>query len=284
MSLRLSEVVVEGVGLHTGAPARVALRAQPGPVVLVANGVAAPIAELEVVSTARATTVEARGGAVRVGTVEHLFAALGGLGVYEGVAVVVDGPEVPIVDGGAAAWCEALTRLGAPRSAPKARIAREAVIEVGPSRYELSPGIGSGADAEVEVGVEVEVRLELDDPRIAPDARWRGDALDFAARIAPARTFALARDVDELLRRGLARHVDPACAVVIAPDAIHHAGKAFSADEPARHKVLDLVGDLYLRGGPPSGRLRAVRPGHASNARFLRRAIEDGILVPSHSG
>jgi UDP-3-O-[3-hydroxymyristoyl] N-acetylglucosamine deacetylase len=264
---RMPEAVVDGVGLHSGAPARVTLRVRPGPVVLEANGGEAPVGELEVVSTARATTVEARGGAIRVGTVEHLLAAFAGLGVYDGVAIQVEGPEVPLVDGGAAAWCDALARLGARRSAPRLRVAREAVLEIGPSRYELWP--------DARAGVEVEARLD-----IAPEARWQGDPADFAARIAPARTFALAREVDELLRRGLARHVDPACAVVIAPDAIHHAGRAFAADEPARHKLLDLVGDLYLRGGPPLGRLRAVRPGHASNAGFLRRALEEGILVP----
>ena len=76
----------------------------------------------------------------------------------------------------------------------------------------------------------------------------------------------LARDIGELVAGGLARHVEPASVVVLAPEAILHAGRAFSPDEPARHKLLDLLGDLYLSGGPPLGRLRAVRPGHAANA------------------
>jgi UDP-3-O-[3-hydroxymyristoyl] N-acetylglucosamine deacetylase len=264
------EVVVEGVGLHGGAPARVLLRGRSGPVALAAAGVEARIDQLEVVSTARATTVQARGAPVRVGTVEHAFAALAALGVHEGVCVAIDGPEMPLLDGGAARWCEALARVGAPRGGPRLRIARAAVLEVGPSRYEMSP-----AD-----GVDVQVRLEIDDARIAPDAHWQGDGDDFAARIAPARTFAMAHEIEELLRRGLARHVDPACVVVVAPDAIHHAGRPFEADEPARHKLLDLLGDLYLCGGPPLGRIRAVRPGHAANARAFRRAVEEGLFVP----
>jgi UDP-3-O-[3-hydroxymyristoyl] N-acetylglucosamine deacetylase len=125
------------------------------------------------------------------------------------------------------------------------------------------------------------VHLEIDDPRISPDARWNGDPDDFHARIAPARTFALAHEVDELLRRGLVRYVDPASVVLIAPDTIHHVGRPFAADEPARHKLLDLIGDLYLRGGPPIGRVRAVRPGHAANAHAIRQALDAGVLAQS---
>jgi UDP-3-O-[3-hydroxymyristoyl] N-acetylglucosamine deacetylase len=263
------EVVVEGVGLHTGGRARVTLAASDGPVRIAVGRLHARVEELEVVGTARATTVAAHGGALRVGTVEHAMAALAGMDVYQGVTLVVEGAELPLLDGGAAAWFDALADVRPPTSLPRLRVARAAVFEVGPSRYEMEP-----AD-----GVHVEARLELDDERLEPEARWLGDARDFRARIAPARTFALARELEELVRRGLARHVDPACVVVVAPDAVHASGAPFSADEPARHKLLDLLGDLYLAGGPPIGRVRAVRPGHAANARAVRRALEDGVLV-----
>jgi UDP-3-O-[3-hydroxymyristoyl] N-acetylglucosamine deacetylase len=284
------QVIIEGRGLHTGAPVRVVLEASPGPVRLRNDGIASPEArevrearaaraarearearvdEMVVVSTERATTIEACGGGVRAQTVEHAFGALAGLGVYEGVTLAIDGPEMPLLDGGAVVWCDAVKRLGVARCVPRLKVAREATIEVGRSRYELATG----------TGVEVEVRLELDDARIARDARWSGDPDDFEARIASARTFAFAHEVEDLLCRGLARHVDPASVVVIAAEAIHCAGRPFSADEPARHKVLDLVGDLYLYGGPPVGRVRAVRPGHAANARAIRRACEEGALV-----
>jgi UDP-3-O-[3-hydroxymyristoyl] N-acetylglucosamine deacetylase len=263
------QVVVEGVGLHTGSPVRITLRACPGPVKLAGNGVEVTLDEVSVVSTSRATTVEAPGGGMRAQTVEHLLAALAGLGVYEGVAIGIDGPEMPLLDGGATAWCDAVRRLGVAPSQPRLRVAREAVIQVGLSRYELAP---SGA-------VEVVVRLELADARIAPHARWGGDPDDFYARIAPARTFAVASEIEELVRRGLARHVAPGSVVVIAPEAIHHAGLPFSSDEPARHKLLDLIGDLYLYGGPPLGRVSAVRPGHAANVRAILQARDEGVLV-----
>jgi UDP-3-O-[3-hydroxymyristoyl] N-acetylglucosamine deacetylase len=263
------QVIVQGVGLHTGSPVRVTLQDCTGPVQLRGQGASVTLDELSVVSTDRATTVEARGGGLRTKTVEHVLAALGGLGVYEGVALRIDGPEMPLLDGGATAWCDAVRRLGVEAGRRRLRVAREAVVHVGASRYEWAP-----AD-----GVDVEVRLEIDDVRIAPHARWAGDPDDFYVRIAPARTFAVAREIEELLRRGLARHVDPASVVLIAPDAIHHAGRPFSPDEPARHKLLDLVGDLYLYGGPPLGRVCALRPGHAANTRAILQARDDGVLV-----
>jgi len=266
-----SQVVVEGVGLHTGAPSRVILTSRPGPVCLRARGVEAPLAELVVASTARATTVETRRGDLRVGTVEHIFGALAGLGIYDGLLLDVEGPEMPLLDGASSAWCDALVRLQLPGTCPRLRVARPAVYEVGPSRFELAPGDGT---------VDVSVRLEVDDARLERDARWRGGAEDFVGRIAPARTFVLGHELDELVRRGLARHVDPACVVVVTPEALLHAGRLALPDEPVRHKLLDLVGDLYLVGGPPLGRIHAVRPGHAANARAIRRALSDGALAP----
>jgi len=269
-----AEVRVEGVGLHTGAPSCVTLRPSPGPTRLRAGGVEARIDALEVVSTARATTVATRAGRgageLRIGTVEHAFAALAGLGLHHGVRLDVEGRELPLLDGGASAWCAALALLAVTPVRSRLRVTRAAAYDIGPSRYELTPTVGT---------LEIAVRIDFDDPRLAPEATWHGDAADFVARIAPARTFALARDIDELARRGLARHVDAASVVVITPDAILHAGRPFSPDEPARHKLLDLIGDLYLHGGPPIGRLVAVRPGHAANARAILRAIEDGVLV-----
>jgi UDP-3-O-[3-hydroxymyristoyl] N-acetylglucosamine deacetylase len=279
-------VVVEGMGLHTGEPCRVVLLPRPGPVSLRVRGVDTAIRHLVVASTVGATTVrgvraeqgeqgvQGRSGGPTVGTVEHVFAALAGLGVYDGLALDVLGPEMPLLDGCASAWCDAIARAfpsGLPAAPPSLRVTRAARFEVGPSRFELAPGDG----------IDVRVRFEVDDPRLDRDASWQGEAGDFVARIAPARTFVLARDLDDLARRGLARHVDPACVVVVTPDGLLTAGRAPSCDEPVRHKLLDLIGDLYLAGGPPLGHFHAVRPGHAANAHALRLALEEGVLVSS---
>jgi UDP-3-O-[3-hydroxymyristoyl] N-acetylglucosamine deacetylase len=263
------KVVVEGWGLHTGQRARALLSRREGPVGLRARGVEATIAELSIVATTRATTVEAHGGALRVATVEHLFAALAGLGVHDGLLVEVDGPELPLLDGGASQWAAALDAMEIEGGRRPARVTRAQTIDVGASRYELSPG----------PTCEIEVSVDFDDARLATSARWSGDAREFREHIAPARTFALARDVEELARLGLARRVEPASVVLVTPEAIHWAGRGFSPDEPARHKLLDLLGDLYLHGGAPIGRVRAFRPGHASNAEAFRVARETGALV-----
>jgi UDP-3-O-[3-hydroxymyristoyl] N-acetylglucosamine deacetylase len=229
----------------------------------------ATVDELVVASTSRATTVEACGGRLRVGMVEHFFAALAGSFTYDGIVVDVDGPEMPLLDGGCSAWCEAISELGLSPARPRVRVSRHAVIECGESRYELSP-----ADY-----VDVGARLVLPEPRWTRDARWEGSPDDFRERVAPARTFALDRDVDRLAELGLCRHVDPASVVVLTQDGAHSAGRPFSLDEPVRHKLLDLIGDLYLSGGPPLGRLRALRPGHEANAQAFRRAREAGVFV-----
>jgi UDP-3-O-[3-hydroxymyristoyl] N-acetylglucosamine deacetylase len=262
------EASLAGIGLHGGRPVRVTLRPCDGPVLLRAAGRAAEARTLTVVSTQWATTVEAPGGAFRIATVEHAFAALAGLGVRSGLALEIDGDEMPLLDGAAAAWCAALESIGSPSGPPDLRVARPGVVEVGTSRYAFAPGDE----------VDVRVRLEPDDPRLAVEARWRGDARDFRARIAPARTFAFIRDVGEIARLGLARHVDPRAIVLVDRDAIHCEG-VFERDEPARHKLLDLVGDFYVHGGPPRGITDVTRPGHTANLRAITQAVREGILV-----
>jgi UDP-3-O-[3-hydroxymyristoyl] N-acetylglucosamine deacetylase len=208
-----------------------------------------------------------------VATVEHLFGALAGMGVYEGVGIDVVGPELPLLDGGAARHCEALDALEVEATAPRLVVARSGAVEVEGSRYDFEVAV------EVAVAVEVQVQVDFEDERIARDASWRGDARAFRERIAPARTFGFAHEWESLLARGLATHVARESVVVVAPDAIHSAGRPFAADEPARHKLLDLMGDLYLHGGPPRGRVRATRPGHARTHEAVRRALESGLLV-----
>lgn len=270
--------VISGWGLHGGGPSSIRFVAHDGPVVLRAGGIDTRIADLRVVDTTRSTTVANASGSVRVATIEHVCAALGGLGVHEGVAVVLEGREPPLADGGARLYADALRALarqaGIRATRPALRIARDGVIEIKGSRYELRCAVRDDPDA-----VELEVALEFDDERIAKEARWSGDPEDFRLRIASARTFGFEVEVGDLLARGLASHVTPESVVVIGKDRVLSAGDAFTADEPARHKLLDLVGDLYLHGGPPRGSLRATRPGHAATHEVMRAAHDQGLIV-----
>ena len=254
-----------GAGLHGGKPAEIELVAEAGPVRIERDAVVREVADFRLADARFSTAIACEAFAVR--TVEHLFAALAGLGIREGVRVVVRGEEIPLLDGGAAAFASDLLALGIAPRPPPLRVTREARIEVEGSAYVFAPGD------------DTHVAVEVDLPACcAREASWDGDAADFVARIAPARTFALERDVAELERLGLARHVPFESVLVVAEGAIHGHGEV-ARDEPARHKLLDLIGDAYFHGGPPRGSLRAVRPGHARNHAALSRAIELGVLA-----
>jgi UDP-3-O-[3-hydroxymyristoyl] N-acetylglucosamine deacetylase len=268
--------VLEGRALHTGQAVRVELARVDGPVVLRRGEHEARIDELRAVATARATTVARADGLVRLRTVEHLFAALGGLGVRAGVRVDVDGDELPLLDGAALAWARAIAALDPPRAPPPLVVARDAMIVVGASRYEFER-----ADRSATPGARVSVTIDFDDARLEPHASWTSSADDFIGRIAPARTFAFARELDEMAARGLASYVSPDAVVILAPGAIHAGGAPFCPDEPARHKLLDLIGDLYMYGGPPRGGVRAFRPGHAATHAAVAEARARGVLTIS---
>jgi UDP-3-O-[3-hydroxymyristoyl] N-acetylglucosamine deacetylase len=263
------DVTVRGFGLHGGRPSRVIFSPRLGPVVLSTTDGESPIHSLEVASTDRATTVRAAGSSLRVATVEHLFAAFAAFRVYEGLTIRIEGDEVPLLGGGAHEWCVALQDLGLRPSAPPLRVLQDGTVEVGESRYTFA----------CHPEVSVVARIDFGDPRIAPEAAWNGDPNDFATRIAPARTFAFARDLEAMAAQGLASHVAPESVVLFTPDTVLSAGRPFSADEPARHKLLDLIGDLYLYGGPPIGRIVAVRPGHAATHAAVRVAFERGLVA-----
>ncbi len=252
-----------------GAPSTLVLRRQQGPVALGAGGRWATTAELVPVRSERCTIAATRDGALRLSTVEHLFAALAGLGIREGVAIDVCGPEVPLLDGGASAFVTALASLGVPASPAALVVAAEGVIEVGPSRYAFMP-----AD-----GTHVAVDVAFAEIGYAAGASWDGDAASFTEGIAPARTFGLEDEVAALVSRGLASHVSPESVVVLGRERVLSSGRPFAVDEPARHKLLDLIGDLYLHGGPPRGAVVVSRPGHGATHEAVARALASGLLV-----
>ncbi len=240
-----------------------------GPLVIDLGGVARPLKDFVAEGRYGSTSLRCRDGSFAIGTVEHLLAALAGLGVRADLRVVVSGDEIPLLGGGAHELARAVDALHIAPRAPEIVVAREGVVDIDESRYEFRSGEG--------VVVEVEVVLPQ---HCAPRASWRGDRDDFLERIAPARTVALERDVEELGRLGLARHVDPSSVVVIGDRELHAAAATPAPDEPARHKLLDLVGDAFAYGGPPRGLVRALRPGHAHNHAAFRRALDEGILRP----
>ncbi len=261
-------VAFYGRGLHGGALCSVRLMRRPGPLVFAHGPGAAPIAELCVVRTDRGVCVEAPRIGLKVDLVEHLCAALAGLGVRRDLAVAVIGGEVPLLDGGARELAAALQALELPREPAPLRVARAGEIKVEDAVYRFAPAAGPRLEVEVcfpGVGTE--------------HASYEDDAQRFMREIAPARTFGYAREAEELRAQGRARHVDPSAVLVLGPD-----GESLLASAPrapgelARHKLLDLMGDLFLHGGPPRGLISATRPGHAATHRAVREALDRGLL------
>jgi UDP-3-O-[3-hydroxymyristoyl] N-acetylglucosamine deacetylase len=199
----------------------------------------------------------------RIGTIEHLMAALCGAGIDNAI-VELDGPEVPAMDGSAAPFLFLIEAAGqmvqdAPRRAM--RLVETVRVVDGDRLVELSPGDG------------FEVAFEIDFASAAV-ARQSGvydlAAQGFKAELARARTFGFRHEVEWMRSQGLALGGSLDNAVVVDKDVVMNDGGLRYPDEFVRHKALDAVGDLYLAGAPIIGRFRGVKSGHALNNRLLR--------------
>ncbi len=244
-------VTLAGVGLHGGAACEACVAPAPGGHGLTLNG--APLADLALRDARRATTLQTPTGPVAM--VEHLLGALVGLGVTD-AAITVRGGEVPALDGSAAPWVAALAL-------------RETASAVTPWRPTAPVEV---RDGERWIRVSPADRLTLSVTVEHPPApRWRceTDLADFAAAIAPARTYGFMRDVERLRAAGLALGAGLHNALVLTDAGAPVAGAFHLPDEPARHKALDLLGDLARLGAPLVGRVVAWRPGHGLNHQLV---------------
>jgi UDP-3-O-[3-hydroxymyristoyl] N-acetylglucosamine deacetylase len=209
---------------------------------------------------------------VRVGTVEHLMAALSGCGI-DNVLIEVDGPEVPVLDGSAAHLvflidCAGIETQEAPRRTIEVRRPvrvsdRNAFAELRPARpsrdgLHLAMSIVFSAPA---IG-----RQELS-VQLTPES--------FRRELSRARTFALAEDIDRLRAAGMAQGGSLDNAVVVDAARVLNPGGLRMEDEFVRHKLLDAVGDLALAGAALRGSFTAHRSGHGLNNRLLRALMAD---------
>jgi UDP-3-O-[3-hydroxymyristoyl] N-acetylglucosamine deacetylase len=239
-----------------------------GPLVVAQRGAEAQLDELRPVRTDRGVTVATPDGRVRLDLIEHLLGAVGGLGVSGGLHIAAGGDELPLLDGGALRFAEALAMLELPRGR-SLRVARDAVVEHGRSVYRFAPGSLPS----------LRVAIEFPPPVGRQHTTWDGDADDFVARVAPARTFGWTRELDALRTAGRAAAIDLASVLVFDERGPIAGCRPAEPDEPARHKLLDLVGDLALYGGPPLGVVDAIAPGHTATHAVAARALSLGILV-----
>lgn len=261
-----------GVGLHTGEP--VSMEVSPAPE---GTGIVFRRADLddfeipaEVSSVARvayATTLMRNG--VWISTVEHLLSALYGIGV-DNAYVDMDNLEVPILDGSARPFTDAIGEVGL--VAQKRR--REYLRIVEPFSV-CDEEQGKSLSIYPADTFEIECMIDFDHPFIGPQElslRCTGDA--YAEAIAPARTFGFERDLSALQNSGLIRGGSLENAILLTDtDMVNKTPLRFK-DEFVRHKILDLLGDFALIRRPVLGRLVAHRAGHALHTRFVGGLLE----------
>jgi UDP-3-O-[3-hydroxymyristoyl] N-acetylglucosamine deacetylase len=264
-------VTVRGIGIHRGEAAAATLVPAETPgagVVFRVRRPGTPAQEiaataLNVEGTTRCTVL--RAGAVSVGTVEHLLSALAGSGVTDCV-IEVDGPELPIGDGSALLWTNALVGAGL-------RDLDEAVVPIRLREPLLLAGKGGAfLVAHPSATPRYTVAIQFEHPLVGTQVtRWEPTepGQEYAAEVAPARTFGFIEEVEALRAAGLARGGSEDNAVVVFADRFSRPLRF--PDELARHKLLDLIGDLALAGRPLAADVIAYRPSHALNTEFARR-------------
>ncbi len=223
--------------------------------------------------TRRSTSLQKDG--VKVHTPEHLLSALLGLGV-DNVRVRLDAEEVPILDGSARPYTEAIGLDGLAEQAEE----RDEIIVRKPFRYE-DPQSGSLLSFEPFDGFAVDVTIDYRaKSKVIGVQEARFDAAaEYARDIAPCRTFCLLKEVLPLRMLGLIRGGTLNNALVARTNRGYVGHPAlFFENEPARHKLLDLMGDLSLAGKSIRGRITAYKPGHRVNTQALKLFLSDHTL------
>lgn len=270
-----SSVALDGVGVHSGKPARILLHpadANTGLVFLRSDLAAEPVAPAlwsRVVSTELCTTI-GLDGRHAVATVEHALAALAGLGV-DNALIEVDGPEIPVLDGSAAPFVAAIDEAGVATQAAGRRaieILKAVRVERGNAFAELSPTDGDGLTLDVEI--------DFDHAAIGRQRRaLRLDPATFRRELARARTFGFVGDIERLWRAGFALGASLENSIAISRAGVLNPEGLRFRDEFVRHKMLDAVGDLALAGAPIRGAFRSRCGGHALNHAVLKALFAD---------
>ncbi|VAV82520.1 UDP-3-O-[3-hydroxymyristoyl] N-acetylglucosamine deacetylase [hydrothermal vent metagenome] len=270
-------VEFEGLGLHTGTRSSVKILpagAGEGITFVRTDIPGAPrikAAHKNLVSTSFATTIGKDG--VTVGTVEHILAALYGLGVDNAV-IELDGQEIPIMDGSAMPIVDLIEAAGLRKlDATRKYLVIEKPIRV--IDHDRFVYFMPASKNEQEDGLSVDYTIDFAQPYLENQSfSFSFTRKAFKKELASARTFGYLKDVEMLKKNGLAHGASLDNAVVIGDeDILNEEGLRFH-DEFVRHKVLDLLGDLALLGVPVVGKLQAFRAGHGLNQKLVGKVLE----------
>lgn len=286
-------VTLQGVGLHTGEKVTMTMRpANPG------YGIRfqrvdlpdKPIVKADadyVVDTSRGTTLEYNGA--RVSTVEHTLAAMVGLGV-DNLLIEMDGPEVPILDGSSRQFMEAIESVGILEQE-----AKRIVYSIDSNIHYYDPVKNVDMLAVPSTNYQITALIDFNSPVLGTQHASLRHIQEFREEIGPCRTFCFLHELEYLLDNNLIKGGDLNNAIVVvdkvvSQDELDRLAKIFNkqkievkqegilnnvqlhfTNEPARHKLLDVVGDLALVGHSIKAHIIASRPGHASNVEFAKK-------------
>ena len=244
-----------------------------------------------VVDTSRGTTIAHNG--VRVYTVEHILASLRGAGV-DNVMIDIDCEEPPIQDGSAKNMIEALKSAGIVE-----QDAEREYLHLKKTVTYFHPKIGCEIVIEPADDFRMEVSVDYNSKVLKPQTAILNSMSDFEKEIAPCRTFVFFQELEMLLKHNLIKGGDLSTAIVfvenfVGEEELQRVAKLFNMEsvgvheggilnnttlhfenEPARHKLLDLIGDMALLGKPILGHVKAFKPGHLANTEFAKLVLEN---------
>ncbi len=292
------DISFEGIGVHTGIKSKITIKPAPEGhgikfkrIDLDGQPVVDAVAE-NVIDTRRSTSIEKDGA--RVSTIEHLMASLYGMKI-DNALIEISGPEVPILDGSAKYYVEAINRVGTVEQAEdKEYFVIKNTIDF--TDEERGAEIVTFPDEDFSVHVMIEYKTAV----IGHQYATLNSLDEFASQIAPAKTFILLSEVEYLFDKNLIQGGTLENALIILEKDVTQERLDALAEklgrpkvkltkdkgvlnedillfnnEPARHKLLDLTGDLALVGMPIKGKILATRPGHTTNVEFAKKIRQE---------
>ncbi|MDO9508510.1 MAG: UDP-3-O-acyl-N-acetylglucosamine deacetylase [Thermovirgaceae bacterium] len=268
----IEDISFSGIGIHSGEPCEVLLR--PGDssgIFFDLPGGFFPVEAADCDGSSRGTRLVFPDGS-EILTVEHLLGALAGLEVWSAV-ISVKGPEIPAMDGSARIFAESIAKAAGPGFEIEPISIIRGIALGDPSRGGFISVIPSDA-FEITCAIRYEAKgigCQVFEGVVTPET-FRDD-------IAPARTFVLASEIEGILKSGLGRGGAFDNVLVVKDDTPPAPGDLRLPDEPVRHKVLDIIGDLATLGAPLRGRVVAYRAGHDLHLELVRRIRRS--LVPA---
>ena len=291
------DVSISGTGLHTGQKGTLTFHSAPENHGIKFRRIdleGAPIVDAKVenvVDTSRGTTIAQNG--VRVYTVEHILASLRGAGI-DNVMIDIDCEEPPIQDGSAKNMIEALKSAGIVE-----QDAEREYLHLKKTVTYFHPKIGCEIVIEPADDFRMEVSVDYNSKVLKPQTAVLDSMDDFEKEIAPCRTFVFFQELEMLLKHNLIKGGDLSTAIVfvenfVGEEELQRVAKLFNMEsvgvheggilnnttlhfenEPARHKLLDLIGDMALLGKPILGHIKAFKPGHLANTEFVKLILEN---------